>query len=103
MARRLPAVPRMSETPRSTTEIKPPSAREDGGAPCSADALLAQLKSSTDLAWLVERVVRNDLPWVVVPAAALRAWEEGIRSGGPRCRPGWPPTRSPSFASDGTP
>src|SRR5437879_3616462 len=76
MARRLPAVPRMSETPRSTTEIKPPSAREDGGAPCSADALLAQLKSSTDLAWLVERVVRNDLPWVVVPAAALRALEE---------------------------
>jgi len=66
----------MSETPRSTTEIKPPSAREGGGAPCSADALLAQLKSSTDLAWLVERVVRNDLPWVVVPAAALRAWEE---------------------------
>ena len=76
MARRLPAVHRMSETPRSTTEIKPPSAREGGGAPCSADALLAQLKSSTDLACLVERVVRNDLPWVVVPAAALRAWEE---------------------------
>jgi len=65
----------MSETPRSTTEIKPPSAR-DGGAPCSADALLAQLNSSTDLAWLVERVVRNNLPWVVVLAAALRAWEE---------------------------
>jgi len=65
----------MSETPRSTTEIKPPSAREGGGAPCSADALLAQLNSSTDLAWLVERVVRNDLPWVVIPTAALRAWE----------------------------
>jgi hypothetical protein len=39
-------------------------------------ALLAQLSSNTDLAGLVERVVRNELPWVVVPVAALRAWEE---------------------------
>lgn len=41
-----------------------------------AAALLAQLGPTTDLAALVERVVRNRLPWVVVPAAALRAWEE---------------------------
>ena len=41
-----------------------------------AEALLAQLGPTTDLAALVERVVRNRLPWVVVPAAALRAWEE---------------------------
>ena len=39
-------------------------------------ALLAELRSNTDLAGLVERVVRNDLPRVFVPAAALRAWEE---------------------------
>ena len=38
------------------------------------DALLADLNANTDLAWLVERVVRNNLPWVVVPAAAQDAW-----------------------------
>src|SRR5229473_648621 len=55
--------------------IQFPRARGDVGALSSADALLAQLNSSTDLAGLVERVVRNNLPWVVVPAAALRAWD----------------------------
>jgi hypothetical protein len=40
------------------------------------DALLAELNGNTDLAWLVERVVRNKLPWVVVPAAAQLAWAE---------------------------
>jgi hypothetical protein len=41
-----------------------------------AAAILADLKGNTDLAWLIERVVRNDLPWVVVPVPALEAWEE---------------------------
>jgi hypothetical protein len=41
-----------------------------------AAALLADLKGNTDLAWLIERVVRNDLPWVVVPDTALEAWEK---------------------------
>jgi hypothetical protein len=41
-----------------------------------AAALLADLKGNTDLAWLIERVVRHNLPWVVVPDAALEAWEE---------------------------
>lgn len=41
-----------------------------------ADALLAELKANTDLAALVERVVRNKLPWVVVPLAAQEAWAE---------------------------
>jgi hypothetical protein len=54
----------------STLSTRSPRARGDTAA------LLAQLSSNTDLAGLVERVVRNDLPWVVVPAAALRAWEE---------------------------
>ena len=40
-----------------------------------AAALLAGLKGNTDLASLIERVVRSDLPWVVVPDAALQAWE----------------------------
>jgi hypothetical protein len=58
--------------------IQSPGTRGETGAaaPTSAAALLAELSSNTDLAWLVERVIRNDLPWVVVPAAALRAWEE---------------------------
>ena len=54
----------------STLLTQSPSPRAD------AEALLAQLGPSPDLAALVERVVRNRLPWVVVPAAALRAWEE---------------------------
>ena len=39
------------------------------------------LKPSTDLASLVERVYRNDLPWIVVPALALAAWEQRDPSG----------------------
>ena len=54
----------------STLLTQSPSPRGD------AEALLVQLGPSPDLAALVERVVRNRLPWVVVPAAALRAWEE---------------------------
>jgi len=41
-----------------------------------AAALLADLKGNTDLARLVERAVRQDLLWVVVPDAALKAWAE---------------------------
>jgi hypothetical protein len=38
--------------------------------------LLTELKnSSTDLALLVSRVSRDQLPWVVVPAQAVAAWE----------------------------
>lgn len=40
------------------------------------EALLAELNANTDLAWLVERVVRNHLPWVVVPGAAQDAWAQ---------------------------
>jgi hypothetical protein len=39
------------------------------------DLLLIDSDLSPDLAWLVERVRRNKQPWVVVPTAALRAWE----------------------------
>jgi hypothetical protein len=31
---------------------------------------------STELAWLVERVCRNNLPWVVVAGSAVAAWQE---------------------------
>lgn len=44
--------------------------------PSPVDTLLADLKTNTDLARLVERVARNGLPWVVVPAKAMDAWAE---------------------------
>jgi len=47
-----------------------------GTAPPSTAALLVELNPNTDLAGLVQRVARNNLPWVVVPAVALKAWEE---------------------------
>ena len=37
--------------------------------------LVAELRPDTDLIWLVERVFRANLPWVVVPAAAVAAWQ----------------------------
>jgi hypothetical protein len=43
----------------------------------TADELLIQLRESkTDLGRFVETVVRNQLPYLVVPASAVRAWEE---------------------------
>jgi hypothetical protein len=39
-------------------------------------ALLADPDLTTDLAWLVERVCRNNLPWVVVSGSAVTAWQE---------------------------
>jgi hypothetical protein len=54
-----------------------PERRDDSGSLGSAPPeLLAELNPSTDLAWLVERVCRNSLPSVVVPAAALTAWQQ---------------------------
>jgi len=44
-------------------------------------AIISELNPSTDLASLVERVCRNDLPWIVVPALALAAWEQRDPSG----------------------
>jgi hypothetical protein len=45
--------------------------------------ILAELNldPSTDLASLVERVYRNDLAWIVVPALAVAAWEQRDPSG----------------------
>ncbi len=55
-----------------------PEPRSDAGAatPAATDALLAELNANTDLAWLVERVAQNNLPWVVVSAAAVEGWED---------------------------
>ena len=37
--------------------------------------LLAELQPDSDLVWLVERVSRAGLPWVVIPATAITEWE----------------------------
>lgn len=48
---------------------------------CSLEAtemarLVGELSPNTDLRWLVERVCQTNLPWVVIPAAAIAAWEQ---------------------------
>ena len=43
--------------------------------------LLAELNPKTDLAGLVNRVWRLNLPWVVVPDAAISAWEKRDQAG----------------------
>jgi len=41
------------------------------------DELLEDLRNSkTDLARVVEAVLRDRIPYIVVPSAAVRAWEE---------------------------
>ena len=43
----------------------------------TADELLVQLRESkTDLGRFVETMVRNQLPYLVVPARAVRTWQE---------------------------
>lgn len=52
------------------------SGRETSGHAATRTAeLLAELRSNSDLVWLVERVSRTRLPWVVIPTAAITAWE----------------------------
>jgi|SRR6185503_7372416 len=47
-----------------------------GHAATRTAQLLSELSPNRDLVWLVERVSRVDLPWVVIPEAAIAAWEE---------------------------
>ena len=43
----------------------------------SHDELLEDLRDSkTDLARVVETVLRDRVPYIVVPSAAVKAWEE---------------------------
>ena len=48
----------------------------DGHAATRIAQLVAELRSNSDLVWLVDRVSRADVPWVVIPASAITAWEE---------------------------
>jgi len=68
----------MSEDPTTMAAIQFRGWRADLGADAlaAAAALRAELNPDTDLARLVERVICNRSAWVVVPAAALRGWEE---------------------------
>lgn len=63
---------------------QPSEQRSDphGHAATRAARLVAELGPNSDLVWLVERVSREKLPWVVIPATAVTAWEE-------RDPPGW--------------
>src|SRR5215470_9798564 len=46
-----------------------------GGSPMQTEELLTELRmSQTDLARVVEAVVRDSMPYVVVPVEALQAW-----------------------------
>jgi hypothetical protein len=38
--------------------------------------LLAEVGPNSDLVWLIERVSRTTLPWVVIPGTAITAWGE---------------------------
>jgi hypothetical protein len=45
--------------------------------PMTTEELLAELRSSpTDLARFVEAVAGSELPYMVVPVAALKGWQE---------------------------
>jgi len=41
----------------------------------TTEDLLAELTPNTDMALLVRRVAESRLPWVVVPASVISAWE----------------------------
>lgn len=57
---------------RSSEQRSEPS----GHAATRMAQLVAELSPNSDLVWLVERVSRADLPWVVIPATAITAWAE---------------------------
>lgn len=59
------------------TVYRPSHERSDapGHAATRTAHLLMELRSNTDLIWLVERVTQTKLPWVVIPDTALAAWE----------------------------
>ena len=59
---------------------RPPEQHNASRDPAVTDAadtarLLAGLSPHSDLAWLVERVSRTKLPWVVIPGTAITRWE----------------------------
>ena len=71
------ALPVRAEIP--TLAIIHPSSEQRSDVPGYAATqtaqLLSELSPNSDLAWLIERVSRTDLPWVVIPGAAIAAWE----------------------------
>lgn len=52
------------------------SSPREGGSTITVDQLLIDLKASkTDLARVIEAVVRDRPPYILLPAQAVRAWE----------------------------
>jgi hypothetical protein len=68
------------DIPRAVSDDSP------GTDSTSMATIFAELNPSTDLASLVERACRNDLPWIVVPALAVAAWEQRDPSGWAKVR-----------------
>jgi hypothetical protein len=66
----------MNRTVTGSTQSPGPGGGAGAAVPTSTAVLLAELNPNTDLPALVERVSLHGLPWIVVPAAALGAWEE---------------------------
>ena len=67
----------------SPVSSHPTSDDSPGGDSARMASIFAELNldPSTDLASLVERVYRNDLARIVVPALAVAAWEQRDPSG----------------------
>lgn len=76
--RTLPAIPAREpkEIMGGNWQWQEPRSDAGGAAPIPTAALLTELNPKTDLAGLVERVARNNLLRVVIPAGALSGWEE---------------------------
>jgi len=60
---------------------EPATDRRSRHAATRTAELLAELGPNRDLVWLIERVSRTNLPWVVIPGAAITAWEERDAAG----------------------
>ncbi len=54
----------------------PAAKRRSTHAATRTAELLAELGPNSDLMWLIERVARTNLPWVVIPGGAITAWGE---------------------------
>lgn len=80
---RLAAISSAMDTTASSEQERSELERASNGA---ALEVLGAINPGTDLGRLVWRVTENDLPWVVVSAAAIAGWERRDPSGWARVR-----------------
>lgn len=62
--------------PETHQTSEPATVRRTSHAATRTAERLAELGPNRDLVWLIERVSRTSLPWVVIPGAAITAWGE---------------------------